>query len=51
MFERYSSASRQVILPRGRKAGNVGSGFIDTEHILLQECCEWTRRLFSSRPS
>ena len=35
MFERYSTASRQVIFAARAEAGNVGSGFIDTEHILL----------------
>jgi ATP-dependent Clp protease ATP-binding subunit ClpC len=35
LFERYSTASRLVIFSARAEAGNVGSGFIDTEHILL----------------
>jgi hypothetical protein len=35
VFERYSTASRQVIFAARAEAGNLGSGFIDTEHILF----------------
>jgi hypothetical protein len=35
MFERFSTASRQVIFVARAEAGLVGSPFIDTEHVLL----------------
>jgi ATP-dependent Clp protease ATP-binding subunit ClpC len=35
VFDRYSTASVQVIFSARVEAGNVGSLFIDTEHILL----------------
>jgi ATP-dependent Clp protease ATP-binding subunit ClpC len=35
VFDRYSTASVQVIFSARVEAGNVGSAFIDTEHILL----------------